>query len=266
MNKWSAELFRFTAFPPETTVTVSPEQWWLTVATEPADNVNVHPKTSQFRFLGNYNEGELSLNINPARLDWLWRAREADEQPEATDEQTEVTDNIMPVLGKFKEKAEAFQQMLNPWFGLDDLPVARRIAIGAVLLQPVSDRPEGYRRLQEYLQPVLQIDPEHSEDLLYQINRPRNIVVGDRNIYMNRLSKWSVAANMVRTISFSPEGTLLQTKAIPQIGVRLELDISTDVEDDGQFDAASQQALLEAMLSVGSQIAVKGDVIENAGL
>lgn len=256
MSEWDVSSLRLTVFPPAIEMTVNPDKWWLAVAGEPPDRVLAKPKLEQYRILGNYNEGQLSLTINPTRLDWRWTA-------EKDDSGGESEGNLMPVLGGFDEKVVEFQQVLAKWFGVNDLPLASRVAFGAVLLRPVIDRAGGYSLLHRYLHRVLQIDPDNSSDLIYQINRPARVPIGENIMLFNRLSKWSVAITTQQKFLLSPEGGFRQQLAAPSIAVRLELDINTEPNADNRFDMSMQILLLQEMIGLGTKIAEKGDIISD---
>ena len=86
--------------------------------------------------------------------------------------------------GRLQASLLIFAKVMNVW--LKDCPPIIRLAYGAVLLEPVSDRRAGYKRSYRgnILRPI-QID-DSSSDFFYQINRPRTLQ--DSNESVNRLS------------------------------------------------------------------------------
>jgi len=183
------------------------------------------------------------------RIDWLYAGR-LEERPGG-----------YPVLGGFEESISSFLELVRRWFALPSFPAAQRLAFGAVLLQPVATRGDGYKRLAEYL-PAVQIDPEGSSEFLYQINRPRRSMTMPEQI-LNRISRWSVGLCTELKIP-----VLLQP--VPQLlpgllagaglsACRLELDLSTSQNEAGELNHEQVPSVYNELVGLAKDIAKNGD-------
>ena len=129
------------------------------------------------------------------------------------------------------------------------------------MVQQVVDRAEGYKSLQKYL-PAVQLDPEGSSDFLYQINRKRESKV-IKGLTINRLQKWSVLA--MHRMAFDVgivEGAQQQSRGVlsaPLSAQRLELDINTQPDRTEPFQSKDLNAIYSELISLGEEIAVRGD-------
>ena len=74
----------------------------------------------------------------------------------------------------------------------------------------MTDLVEGYEALASLL-PTIRVDPANSEDMFWQINRPRRSKVITRKI--NRLSKWSVIQSRTMTVQISGEASVTASSA-----------------------------------------------------
>jgi len=124
-------------------------------------------------------------------------------------------------------------------------PPLQRLAFGAVLTRPVDDLLTGYRQISDYL-PFVQLDPESSSDFSYQINRPRNSTVIS-GLRINRFSRWSVARVFASTFD-------------TQIGCRVELDINTAQEFQGELPQEKLPVIIQELVDLGKEIAENGDI------
>jgi hypothetical protein len=167
------------------------------------------------------------------------------------------------ILGGFEESLSSFLDLVRRWFDLPSRPSIQRVALGAVLLQPVESRQAGYRRIAEYL-PAVQIDPEGSSDFLYQINRPTKsaIIPGQA---LNRLSKWYVAAFTPFRIQMQlppPQAQLLPGMLLAGPGIftcRVEMDLSTSQSYTGELPPDQVAQVYNEMVELAKDIANKGD-------
>jgi hypothetical protein len=165
----------------------------------------------------------------------------------------------LPVLGDFSKLTDAFHNSLSKWFGAAPI---KRLAFGAVLLQPVDSHEEGYALLDKYL-PAVELDPNAS-DFAFQINRARSSGVVD-TMRVNRLSKWSVMKFQGVQLQFEANAqesvnavTGITTK--PAYADRLELDISTDAGRTDAFDQAVLKGVFGELVGMALEIASRGDV------
>jgi hypothetical protein len=140
---------------------------------------------------------------------------------------------------------------------IQTLPMIR-LAFGAVLLQPVDGLAEGYRLLSSYVQ--LQIDPENTSDLLYQINRRRVSSSGITGLTINRLAKWSVLRLQRNLFMLSPGSPVQSHTQSEAFACRLELDINTAPEFEGELPQAELPSLIQELVEMGREIAEQGDI------
>jgi hypothetical protein len=191
------------------------------------------------------DNGKLVLVIQPARIDWLFTVADAHQMEERS----------IPTIGSFPQALATFRQLMLRWFALETCPSLVRLAFGAVLFQPVDDRPTGYRRLAVYL-PSVALDPEGASDFFYQINRPREST-SITGLRINRLSKWSVALHGLAAFSVEPATITLST---PLAACRLELDINTAPDLQGELARQQLPHVFRELVALGQQIASEGDV------
>lgn len=240
--EWKAESLRMTAFPSPGSVLGEPPNWWETAVGEPPENRVSQPKVAVTQEQGRFSTGVLTLISQPGRIDWLLTGPDKAE-----------------VVGPFEESVETFVPLIIRWFG--DAPTLQRMAFGAVLRLPVKDRTDGYQKLSSYLHHV-ELDPEGSTEFLYQINRPRKSRSGIETLSINRLSKWSVAFTQQATYMVqSPEAAQFQLTNLQKDSYcRLELDINTAPDIQGDLPATDLPEILNELVELGREIATNGDI------
>jgi len=183
-----------------------------------------------------------AVNAFPFRVDWAFaRMRE------------NVTD--FDKLESPRLALDRFDRILRKWLNEDRL--FQRLALGVVVLAPVTDRLEGYRAVQPYL-PAVKLSPETSSDFQYQINRPRisTVVTG---LKVNRLSHWSVAVQ--RQIGFV--GTLQglhQAEAFETYACRAALDVNSDADRTEPLPREHVSNLWQEFEGLAIELANGGDV------
>ncbi len=249
ISSWHAELFRVTAFTLPDVGNSSGGSWEAVVGSTP-ESRTVQPRQGIVQESGPFLDGVLTLNASPLRTDWLLGTN------------FEKSDEGLPAIGSLTKVVEPFIRAVEKW--LISAPATKRLAWGAVLLQEVSTRIDGYNLLGKYLHHV-ELDPEGSTDFLYSINRPRpsNILTGGS---FNRLTRWSVtkmqALSMQVQLSSNAAPTALLASS-PQSEIhacRLELDISTPAERNDALPAEMLQPVLGELVGLGLEIAGKGDI------
>jgi len=248
---WNAESLRLTVFP-SPTFQLKDEGWWRKLTGSDPESQTARPHRGELVVAGPFEGNALTLNVQPGRIDWILG-------PD-TSKDPSPSDGVY-AIGLFDDKIGVFADLVSGW--LTECPPTSRIAFGGVLLEVVENRQRGYRRIAEYLHAV-KIDPDGSEDFFYQINRPRSSHVV-KNMRLNRLSKWSVAAFQAVSIAMmmqqASQPPLTYTQgAQPVSACRLELDLSTEA---GRQDVLSHDCLRPALgelISLGAEIAKLGDV------
>jgi hypothetical protein len=248
IEAWETESLRFTAFP----IPASPIEdvsWWQSLVGQPPEVEVTRPREGGIRAEGAFEAGRLILETLPFRIDLRLIP-----SPELS-----AAASGFATIGKFTEILAPFAQVTNRWLSLDSCPEIQRIAFGAVLFASVDSKESGYRQLAAYL-PGVDIDPEHSIDFLYQINRPRESTTEISNLTINRLTKWSVA--LIFGGDFFVEPTQISYHETPQkhIACRLELDISTTVGGREPLPRDRIPSILSEFMDVAKEIVIEGDI------
>ncbi len=249
LEAWHAEQLRLTVF---TTVDV-PErlmEWWQGTVGNPPEETTSNVKKGLSEASGPYAAGKLTLRFEPGRADWLLT-------PSVEAEEVPILQSP-PKIGELYPALEAFTDLTLRWLARrDELPQVTRMAFGAVLTHQEDDRQSGYQRLPDYV-PV-EVNPGAS-DFLFQINYPAPSSTGIVGLVINRLSKWSVAA--FRRVAFRavagagvPQSIVL---AEPVYAFRLELDVNTAPDFQGELAADRLGDIYRELVSAGSQIARVG--------
>jgi len=245
---WGVDTLRFTSFSADELSSRTVEQWWRDV-TGMEDRQVVHQPSAPWVEWGTLDGQVLTLRWHDDRIDWVL-------QPEKNDENR---DTIVS-LGLLKPSLDRFFQFTDKWFTLGP-PKSNRIVLGAILLNPVETRQEGYLSLEQYLKNSVKLDAEGSSDFTYQINRRRkSAVVPELDI--NRLTKWFVWTWKSVSIQMQilPKQEIGQDIGEEKMACRLDLDINTAQETEGNFNIDIQKKLLIELRSLLEEIAEKGDV------
>ena len=241
VEAWQAERLRLTVFP---TDRLSEGDWWAQLTGEDPEKKISLPRVGGFREEGAYGGGMLNLQAKLDRVDLLFNA--------VVPEEAET----LPMLGPYLDTLDIFLKLTSRWFEQDACPVAKRLAFGAVLLQPVDDRVSGYKQLAKYLSEDVKLDAENSRDFMYQINKPtRATQRGD--FLVNRLSKWSVAFSIPATLNVSPE-SIAYLKGPSEFACLLELDINTSTETPTEFTPEDQEGVFTELVQFAKGIAEYG--------
>ena len=248
VEAWETESLRFTAFP----IPVSPIEdvgWWRSIVGQPPEVEVKRVREGGIRAEGSFNAGRLILETLPFRIDLRLIS-----SPEISS-----TTSGFATIGKFTEIIEPFADVMNRWLSLDSCPEIQRIAFGAVLLASVDSRESGYRQLAGYL-PSVDIDPENSTDLSYQINRPRKSKTKIADLTINRLTKWSVAVVVGGDFFVESEEIAYRKRLQKYVACRLELDINTNVGKQEPLPRDKIPAILSEFMSVAEEIVIEGDI------
>ena len=244
VSEWLVQTLRLTAFP-DPQAEIAYRLWWNEVFGEPPDTVAEEPRKGRYRAEGPFQSGKAILQVQLGRIDWLLTIGE----PEADE---------LPSIGNYEQNLEAFTAFVSRWFAVESCPVLRRLAFGAVLLYPVADREEGYRHLQPYLHDV-RLDPVHSADFQYRINRPRDSTSEIAELHINRLTTWSVMNIQAASVQMGPDG-VSQTIGPQNFACRLELDINTAPSPTLTLAPNSLTQIFGVLVTLGDQIIREGDI------
>lgn len=245
---WQVENLRLTAFP--IPLEQDTESWWVDVVGELPESSTSQPKrgVKQQKSLIE-TDIELTLNVQPSRIDWLLSLAEDQDTPPTS----------FPLIGPFPDLLDRFSIFMYRWFELETCPSLHRLAFGAVLLHPVGSRTEGYRLLNSYL-PTVSLDPENTFDFSYQINRPRESTSGIVNFSVNRLSKWGVSTWRSFALSIEP---ITRIRSFPDqelYACRLQLDINTSQYFQGEITREHLPEVFSELVELGVEIIREGDI------
>jgi hypothetical protein len=217
--------------------------WWTDIAGTAPETRTSKPGRGELQEAGSVGDRTLTLSIQPGRVDWFLTPR----FEHGTALET-------PWAGPYRDAVTSFSELMARW--LSQSPSLIRLAFAVVVHRPVANKATGYRCLGKYLT-CLQIDP-NSDDLMYQINRPRTSSVV-RDLKINRFSRWSVAQFM--SLRLAVAGQTLQPNVEPgPFSCRIDLDLSTDGQRVEPLEHAMLQRLFDEMKTMSEELLVRGDV------
>ncbi len=247
LKVWETEVLRLTGFPSPSAEITEPA-WWSEIVGEAPERKTLRPRRGGQEEEGPLEGGKLILRVTPTRIDWLFGPIYPPDEEPAT----------FPTIGPFPKTLDTLSKLMFRWFGIQTCPPLRRLAFGAILVQPVDDRKSGYKQISAYL-PNVKLDPDGSSDLIYQINRPRDSRSGVPGLRINRLSKWSVS--LLQTVAFSLEKTSVSMAPGRELSAcRLELDVNTSADFQGEFPREQVAVIFDELVRLGSEIVDEGDI------
>jgi hypothetical protein len=243
LTEWRAEQFRLSAFPALGAATRSADWWEAATGLQPEQNT-ANPRKGSAVISGPLGTAKLVLGLEPDRIDWLL----------VPDIEAMTLGNEVPHLGALTNVLGGFSEIIERWLARDDVPELARLAFGAVLNHPESDRRSGYQRLPDYV-PV-EVNPD-STDFQYQINLPVASRTGVEGLEINRLSKWSVAVYTRFALRVNG-GVAQRTVQAPLYAFRVELDINTSQMFEGALPRPRLIDLYRELASLGQDVAAAG--------
>ena len=187
-----------------------------------------------------------AMICQPGRVDWTL---------EAVEKESDKTSELVTLGAMSANTLEPFVKIIGKWLG--KCPPTNRLAFGANLGKMVNDRHAGYEEIKRYL-PSVELDPQNTDNFLYQINRPRKSKV-DPNIMINRLNTWSVVLVSTGGVTIDSTGAKISAN-VQNIHVRkLELDINTAFLDDSIAKKKGRK-IFQELVEHGQEISSEGDV------
>ena len=244
---WQAEHVRLTVFsvePPE----MSPRELWKRVVGQEPEQVSEKPSQGFTRIEGACEGDKLCLTAQPGRMDWLRSAQtEAGAAPGG-----------FSTIGPATSVLPAFSETMRNWLLEARGLRPSRIALGAVLLQEVDGREEGYERVRAYL--PFDFRSPGASDFSFRINRPRTTTLDIPGLQINRLCTWSVVvlqgiALMLNLESGTPNGRITEKRH----ACRLELDVNTAPDYEGELPQDKLPGILTELSDLCLEIAAEGD-------
>ena len=243
---WETESLRLTAFPRFPERARDCGSWKAIVGREP-DTRQERPSDQVVVEGGEFEDGWLTLEISPARIDWRFTMKAAENMPPSG----------MPVFGPFQETRDTFLLLMKRW--LKTVSPLNRLAFGAVLLLPVTDRAIGYDTLNQLL-PSVEIDSHGTSDFNYRINRKRPSQLEIKNLQINRLSNWSVLSVRTAQVQLEPGRSRVFETQDPLYACRLELDINSAPEFAKGLPKKRFPMLFHELIDFATEISEEGDV------
>ncbi len=212
---------------------------------EPPAERSIRPRERIVKEEGPYQDGWLTVEATPARIDWRLGQNPASPL------------SFLPVFGPYNEIHEEFLQLVRKWPGPGQ-PV-HRLAFGAVLLLPCGSLSEACRELARLL-PSVEIHPDNTRDFLYRINRRRRSSALEGQGEINRLSTWSVVEVVGIEVDMSSVGSPARGDALDMQACRLELDVNSAPEFDGPMTSGQAASLTGELFELASELVAEGDV------
>lgn len=241
--EWLASTVRLTVFPGLLTLKDS-EGWWEELAGQPSEQVV--NRRGELQESGSTDKGQFILTVDSVRIDW---------RIVSIDDSTLLSGDITSLI-PFSQSIDYFLEIMMKWLEKKSYKF-ERIAFGAELLFPVESRQEAYKELSKYL-PSVKLDIDNSSDFLYQINRPRSSQSSISGLQINRLSKWS-GLKLSRGYIL-PTGKPISFPDSDLHFCRLELDINTAAEFNGEIPSKQVPAIFRELVALGREISLKGDI------
>lgn len=256
LQDWEVDHLRFTSFYRGEVPQAHVEGWWREIADSEERSVSLRPPDLMEH--GPVGDDELALQWQGAlkRVDWRLHQHKDETSPPA-----------ILSLGNLEAALERFTVFTDKWLASPTCPQSWRLALGAVLLLPVDTREEGYRILEPLLKDTVKLDPAGSSEFTYSINRrcKSSTIEG---LQINRLGKWFVWVWQTKKIEVrgilqdgSPTPIVQQSDLGPKrLACRVDLDINTMPEYEGEFDTQAQRDILEELRALAVEMAERGDV------
>jgi hypothetical protein len=225
----------------------NPEHWWEAIVAAPPEESTANLKMGLRTLAGTFHAGKLILKLELNRVDWLYVPQDLDPAVAPSGE--------FPSIGPVTENLELFSGIAERWLSRGDIPDLIRIAFGAIVRHPESDRRSAYLRLPDYV--PLRVDPE-STDFFFQINVPRGSRTGIDGMHVNRLSRWSIMG--LAHLALRLEGGAVGAAASQFVNhaLRLEMDINTPAEFRRALPRERFIELYRELLSFGRDLITEG--------
>jgi hypothetical protein len=180
------------------------------------------------------------------RIDWVY-------QPEGLGPEF----GLPRLLGPFPAAAGRFLHLGRRWATSGKFPSATRLALGFILVSRTASRTVGYQELAEFIDGA-PTSPD-ATDFQYQVNRPRESHTGIEGIVLNRLSKWSVGAYRVLNLAVAPDKSSPVLGTALDLHLRLDLDISTNVDFQGVIPGERVEAVIDDLFAGALEICEHGN-------
>ena len=249
ISKWQANRLTLTAF----SSIVGPnykQNWWNDIIGEPPEERIEKQKIGAVTESGNFDAGLLNLQLQAGRIDWNYSSND--------ERVTNLSSPAGNPIGTISDAIFIFLPLMQSWLELLGSISINRLAFGAIVTQKTEDKKESYQKLSEYLHDI-RIDVDNSTDFLYQINRPRKMIVDDKEIFINRLMKWVAIRAMAAQFSLYDD-KLFQQPVEKNNFILVELDINSSQENQEILENLNFANLLGDFSNMAIEILTEGDI------
>ena len=246
--RWEAESLRATAFYPDGEAPSDVSRLWELLMHRQPNQVSSRPKERVHVAEGSFGGGgkQLQCTIRPERVDWVLRA-----DPPAPNRQPEG----LPTVGTLAGVLPSFQDLSTRW--LERGTAITRLAFGAVLFFEVSNSLEANERLSALLPSVI-LHPEGVSDVIFRINRRRNLASRGESS-ANRLSTWSTVQGGSIGVAIPGGGPPQFNHQTDHFACRLELDMNTVGTFTTPLSGVEAAEVFQELVILGKEIAEQGD-------
>ena len=244
-TNWKVETFRITLFPNDI-ANVSVERLWEVAIGEEPDEIHFQKGKFDAREI-EFANGRMVLAKQNDRIDWRYLSK--------PDDDTDILQ--LPVIGGFKEELAAITEWAHESIFSPDMFAIKRLAFGAVLLQPVATLQDAY----SFFEPLLPtLDLDGVQDFYYQVNRRRKSKVF-AEIEINRLNKWNAYIGTLVNMAVNPsQKSQTSSTTDSSIASRLELDVNTWQENTEPLPSERLPIIFDELVELGSEICEDGDI------
>lgn len=251
-RKWLAEGVRFTAFPAALSIVDASTagKWWRVAVGEEPEEQTSKQRGHAIDLKGEVRGAATSLSVSPNKVEWRQSS-----QLQIEDERAQGIRS----LGAFDVVIESFASIAKKWLELA-VPL-KRIAFGAVLMNPMPDIAASYKDLEDILSNRNLDLADGARDLVFRINRRRSAkLTSGGQILINRLQTWRCVTVSIVPFGIDSQGITGMPGEVALVATQVDLDINTAADRSEELGAADVVPLLDTLCSFGREIAEKGDI------
>jgi hypothetical protein len=239
---WSVRVLRLTAFLRSPIEAISPDTWAHATGQTPTIDQSQPRQLSRMQG-GPIGPGFLIFQLHglARRLDWIMGPPPED-----------PGGGVPPAeFGPVETALVAFNEVVRAWLAATDI-ASNRFAVGIIGVIPKPDRIAAYKALQDFL-PSVKMDPEHSRDFQYRINRPKLSRVLGPEVELNRMTTW----NALRIQVSGPAGPF---SGLGGEFVSVECDHSTPAEREDPLENAKFVDIYDELVDMALQNLERGEL------
>ncbi len=179
-DRWEVLTWRFTVFIDSLSTSISGEEEFLRYFGREHVEKTENRADSTILFAVSDQVMRSQLEISPGKIDFAIHAAIS----------FKPSEECTVTFSKIHDGSAIYEEFLASALNfVEERSGISRIGIGAENVFLVKSHEEGYAALAEKMLDV-KLDGTNSCDFLYQINRPREITIGDKPVRINRLVKF----------------------------------------------------------------------------